>query len=649
MNKEDDDILKYLKNNFNGNENYVNIIDNIIRITKSEQVSLYMYDDKLSCNILYSTDKNNNIQYIKEFIEKIKFKKKNIITSTNSLFIPVKNLDEYLGLVILTRKEKEYSDKDVDNIVCFISILQIILSKEKLKCLINKSNSSETNISKEMFLANMSHEIRTPLNGVIGYNQLLMQTPLTTTQKNYLNSMNQCSLQLMQIINNILDYVKLSAGKMKLNVECFSLKEVIQNVNNTINKKIQEKKQKLEFIYDKVLPSFIMSDQHKIVQILINLISNASKFSDIGKTIQIVLKLKSKKILEISVKDEGMGIRPEDTSNIFKPFMQLENYSTIGSGLGLAICKSLINLLKGDITVNSTLGVGTTFTFFIEFEEYENYEKNNIQDKTIFINKNVLIVDDVADNRIFLSELLFEWKMNPVICASPLEALRLVIGDRYSFDLGLIDICMPIISGSELAKQIKEEKPNLPLIALSSIDSFVNTTDFDYKIDKPINKLQLFNIIYRVLTKSNNYYSLFPENNNLIKNLFSKKLVKIIIAEDIIDNSILLKNMLEICGYDNITIVDNGIKALDTILKSDKENSPFKLLLLDLKMPQMNGFELIKSLNKNNINNLEIVILTASILEEDIIQCKNCGIKYFVNKPIEFKEFKSVISHILEK
>ena len=107
--------------------------------------------------------------------------------------------------------------------------------------------------------------------------------------------------------------------------------------------------------------------------------------------------------------------------------------------------------------------------------------------------------------------------------------------------------------------------------------------------------------------------------------------------------------MLDICGYDNITIADNGIKALDFILKSNNENNPFKLLLLDLKMPKMNGFELIQSLTKNNINNLEIVILTASILEEDIIKCKNYGIKYFINKPIEFKEFKSVVSHILEK
>ena len=642
-NNYDVNVLKYLKNNFNQNQNYINIIDNICNITNSKQVDLFIYDDKSEYNILYSTNNNNILEYIK-FIKKIKFKKKDNYTSDNSLNIPIKNSDEYLGLIILSSNEKEYSDTDVDNIIHYISILQLILSKEKLKSLLN-SNCSEPNLSKEMFLANMSHEIRTPLNGVIGYNQLLMQTPLTTIQKNYLNSMNQCSLQLMQIINNILDYVKLSAGKMTLNIECFSIKEIIQNVNNTINKKIQEKKQKLDFNYDKALPSFIISDQHKIVQILINLISNASKFSDIGKTIEIFLKLKSKKILEISVKDEGLGIRLEDQNTIFKPFTQLENYSTIGSGLGLAISKSLVILLKGDISISSKLGFGSTFSFFIEFEEYENYEKNNPQDKSIFNNKNVLIVDDIADNRIFLSELLFEWKMNPVICASPLEALRLVIGDRYKFDLGLIDICMPVISGSELAKQIKEEKPNLPLIALSSIDSFVNTNDFDYKIDKPINKLQLYNIIYRVISK----YHIPNTNDNLINNLLSKKLIKILIAEDIVDNSILLKNMLEISGYDNITIVDNGIKALDIILKSNKDLNPFKLLLLDLKMPQMNGFELIKSLQKNNIINLEIVILTASIMQEDIIKCKKNGIKYFINKPIEFKEFKSVISHILDK
>jgi two-component system sensor histidine kinase/response regulator len=529
--------------------------------------------------------------------------------------------------------------------------------------IINKLDKN--NIDKEfginevsIFIASIAHEIKTPMNGLLGYLQLLQRTNLNETQSQYVNSMQHCSIQLMQIINDILDFSKLSSGKMSLSPECFSPSEIEKDVNDILGKNIQEKKQKLRYILENN-PKYIIMDKNKLIQIIVNLISNANKFTQIGGTIDVTIKSDiENNILNISVKDNGNGISKENIPLLFNTFTQLnKNDQYHGTGLGLAITKKIVNLLNGNINVYSELGNGSNFIINIPYKDINNYQNDIKQDIIKLKGKKILVVDDNVDNRILLSELLFEWKMYPIVCSSPLEAYRLILGNHYDFSLGLIDICMNEMSGIELARKIKIERPLFPLIALSSLDTnFSNWSDFECKLDKPINDIRLFNEIYKIITNKkkelylcNDSFSDDSSSTCSPSSIFNKD-IKILIADDNYDNCRMLEKMLNELGYNNVDSVNNGFKAINSLLQSYKDNNPYELLLLDLLMPEMNGHDVIKKLNDNiNLYNLKIIVITASVMDEDKEKCKKNGIKYFLTKPIEMSQLNQILLHCCEK
>ena len=646
---ENIEIVNFLNSFINKPEDISELLKIIIKRTESKNGSVFFFNDKKYSCISHvnenKKDKNNVVSLNITFeIENLLFDFTNYEVPyevNNIMIIPINILNKSIGCVCLTNRYFEYSEELIKLLTPLLSILQLILEKIQY----SKSNKIS---EKELFLANMSHEIRTPANGVIGFGQLLMQTELTHTQRGYINSQNQCSLQLMQIINDILDFSKLSSGKMNINKECFSIEEIIETIKNTLGSNIENKKQKLSFNIDKNTPEYIITDKQKLIQILINLISNSNKFTDIHGQINVAINI-DKNLLYINVKDNGIGISEEDLNNLFSVFEQVKtnNYKT-GTGLGLVISKKLIELLNGKITVKSELQKGSTFSFYIEYQSYELYEKQIEKDIVLLENKQVLVVDDNPENRILLSELLYEWNMKPIVCASPLEALRLVMNKRFNFSLGLIDICMPGISGSELAKQIKEELPLFPMIALSSLDSFVKTKDFEYKLDKPINRVQLFNSIYSLISRNNIPVSYIGETESETESetdLDNTKKIKILITEDIPYNRNLLENMLENLNFYNVNSVENGKKALKELEKAHNENEPYQILLLDLRMPVMNGYELIDIIKKNKWKLPKIIVVTASIMNEDRKKCSKLGVKYFITKPIELKSLNDILLH----
>ena len=333
--------------------------------------------------------------------------------------------------------------------------------------------------------------------------------------------------------------------------------------------------------------------------------------------------------------------------------MQIEeSLCKVGTGLGLAICKKLVTLLDGEIFVKSSIDIGSTFSFTIKYEQYENFERIIERDVEFLKGKSILVVDDNADNRILLGEILFEWGMNPVMCASALEALRMVLGDRYKFVLGLIDICMPGTTGVELAEQIKEERPFFPLIAISSVDSFVSSSYFEKQLDKPINNVQLFNAIYHVISKNQSpdtYLGSYSEcdshNSNSPSSRYSKE-SRILIAEDIAYNRTLLINMLENLKYDNVDSAENGEIALSMIMQEYEKGDPYDIILLDLRMPIMSGYDTMRALNKLKMKLPDIVIISASVMDDDKNKCKLMGAKYFITKPIEMQQLKNVMLHL---
>jgi CheY-like chemotaxis protein/two-component sensor histidine kinase len=480
-------------------------------------------------------------------------------------------------------------------------------------------------IPAHYFLSSLSHEIRTPLNGIVGYTQLLSETRLDKKQAVYLSSMKQCCIQLVELVNDILDFSKLSSDKTTLNKDCFTIKEIIEDINSILNFKIKEKKQKITFIIDNNVPEYIVTDRQKLLQVLINLISNSNKFTPFNGRIIVSFGEKEGKIY-IEIEDNGIGIDPKDQKNLFQPFFQVENGNN-GYGLGLSICKKLVNILGGDIVVESEKDNGSVFKFNIKYEQTISCNTENMKGKIS------LVINNDIDSRIQLSETLFDFGMFVISCGSKREAIKIINSKRYQFSLFLLDENCTDILDSDFYKNIKEIA-DTPLIYIGENIG----KKFENIISKPINNIKLAKMISNLFEKWDSL-----ANNNLTQNLVEiKKDVRILIAEDVQYNADIIYNMLNVIGYENIDIVSNGKQAIEKISQDNK----YDILLLDLKMPIMDGFEVIDIIKRQGIK-INICVLTASILEEDKIKCTEMKVDYFLTKPIQMNMLRNIINKIL--
>jgi CheY-like chemotaxis protein len=354
--------------------------------------------------------------------------------------------------------------------------LKLKATEEQLR---QKVKELETaNRAKSEFLANMSHEIRTPMNGIIGFTQLAMKTKLTTQQLNYITEIESSAKALLGIINDILDFSKIEAGKLSMERINFSLGEVLDNLFNTLGLRIKEKGLELFLNINTNVPRILVGDPLRLREILIKLTTNALKFTKRGKIVISVelIKLETSLVkLRFSVKDTGIGISSEIMATLFDAFTQADSSITRkfgGTGLGLAICKSLVNLMDGDIWIESELGKGSTFYFTAVFGLQAETDLSHTQNKPAsltrdsFQGKRILLVEDNYINQLVATELMKSEGLVVEIANNGKEAVTAVANNE--FDAVLMDLQMPEMDGYEATRIIRENQSELPIIAMTA-------------------------------------------------------------------------------------------------------------------------------------------------------------------------------------
>ena len=471
-------------------------------------------------------------------------------------------------------------------------------------------------LTSENFISCLSHEIRTPLNGIVGYSQLLSRTNLCGNQKFYIDSINNCSLQLVELLNDILDFSKLTAGKLSLNKSFFTIEDIITNIRSVMDIKINEKGQSIDFIKEGNIPDFIVSDKQKLIQILINLVSNSNKFTQIGGRIVVVFSFETDLI--ISVEDNGIGIPLEEQKGLFTPFFRCKNHNKSGYGLGLSISKGLVNFLGGEISIESERDHGTVFRFNIKVEDANLYQKFLEENSRFLKDKYVLLIHEDLEKRLLLGEIFFEYNMRPIVCSSKKEGEKMLSYKKYPFSMIVSSFSISYI------------ETDIPTIGLSEEENVFNKK---YKniLCGNINKLSILNSVIEILKKED-------EGMTLLNGQDTE--VKILIAEDVSYNLDMLLKMLDSIGYKDVDSCTDGEQAIKKL-----SQNKYKVLLLDLRMPIKDGFEVAEYIREKEIK-ISIVAVTASATEEDKERCRKLGINYFIVKPYNINYIRRVIKEL---
>lgn len=560
------------------------------------------------------------------------------------LGIPLKFKSQTIGVLGIANKDGGYSQELVDYISPFVSTCANIIVSMQQEAEIKEEANKQIQLAEELgklkdnFLANMSHEIRTPLNGIIGMTSILERSELTNSQQKYLKIVKTCGFQLLDIINDILDYSKLIAGKMMIDVCKMNIRKCIEESIDSISLRAEEKNLKLTCNISYDVPKYIQCDYKKLRQVLINLLSNSIKFTEKGD-VKLRIKVKNivedKIILKFEVEDTGVGIQSDKLDLIFNMFEQIDNSLTKtceGTGLGLAISKSIVNMMGGSFNVDSVHGKGSTFSFTIKVPYTKIQMPKNIKNN-ILIDKNVLVVDDDVNNRIIYFDLLTSWGIKVQMCSSGVEAL--IYLKNYKFNVILLDICMPKMNGIELAEIINKDYKNIPIIAVSSIENLCNADDgiFYDKLTKPVKESVLFETLSQLYIDKTN----IEKTKNKLPNL------NVLIAEDNVINQVVLTKILNQIGINKLEIVGNGMLAIDKI-----KSNTYDLLLLDIKMPIMDGYTTMLELLKLNINLPKVIALTANALEGERNKCINVyKMDGYVPKPIVIEHLFDEINNII--